>query len=156
MTVEIGMQVPNFELEANTGETVSLSNFRGTNIVLYFYPKDMTPGCTTEACDFRDQIQQFTEVDAVILGVSPDPVDRHQKFVEKYGLPFLLLADTEHQLADIFGVWKLKKNFGKEYMGIERSTFIIDKEGNLVKEWRNVKVKGHVDEALTYIREQLS
>jgi len=156
MTVEIGMQVPNFELEANNGETVSLSNFRGTNIVLYFYPKDMTPGCTTEACDFRDQIQQFTEVDAVILGVSPDPVDRHQKFVEKYGLPFLLLADTEHQLADIFGVWKLKKNFGKEYMGIERSTFIIDKEGNLVKEWRNVKVKGHVDEALTYIREQLS
>jgi len=156
MTVEIGMQVPNFELEANNGETVNLSNFRGTNIVLYFYPKDMTPGCTTEACDFRDQIQKFTEVDAVILGVSPDPVDRHQKFVEKYGLPFLLLADTEHQLAENFGVWKLKKNFGKEYMGIERSTFIIDKEGKLVKEWRNVKVKGHVDEALSYIREQLS
>ncbi|WHY68177.1 thioredoxin-dependent thiol peroxidase [Neobacillus sp. SuZ13] len=156
MTVEIGMQVPDFELKANNGEVVNLKNFRGTNIVLYFYPKDMTPGCTTEACDFRDQIQQFTEVDAVILGVSPDPVDRHQKFVEKYGLPFLLLADIEHQLADIFGVWKLKKNFGKEYMGIERSTFIIDKEGKLVKEWRNVKVKGHVDEALTYIREQLS
>ncbi|MEH6906126.1 MULTISPECIES: thioredoxin-dependent thiol peroxidase [Neobacillus] len=156
MSVEIGMQVPNFELETNSGETVTLSKFKGTNVVLYFYPKDMTPGCTTEACDFRDQIQQFTEVDAVILGVSPDPVDRHQKFVEKYGLPFLLLADTEHQLAEAFGVWKLKKNFGKEYMGIERSTFIIDKEGNLVKEWRKVKVKGHVDEALTYIREQLS
>jgi thioredoxin-dependent peroxiredoxin len=156
MTVEIGMQVPNFELETNSGETVTLSKFKGTNVVLYFYPKDMTPGCTTEACDFRDQIQQFTEVDAVILGVSPDPVERHQKFVEKYGLPFLLLADTEHQLAEAFGVWKLKKNFGKEYMGIERSTFIIDKEGNLVKEWRKVKVKGHVDEALTYIREQLS
>jgi peroxiredoxin Q/BCP len=156
MSVEIGMQVPNFELETNSGETVTLSKFKGTNVVLYFYPKDMTPGCTTEACDFRDQIQQFTEVDAVILGVSPDPVDRHKKFVEKYGLPFLLLADTEHQLAEAFGVWKLKKNFGKEYMGIERSTFIIDKEGNLVKEWRKVKVKGHVDEALTYIREQLS
>ena len=156
MTVEVGMQVPNFELETNSGETVTLSKFKGTNVVLYFYPKDMTPGCTTEACDFRDQIQQFTEVDAVILGVSPDPVERHQKFVEKYGLPFLLLADTEHQLAKAFGVWKLKKNFGKEYMGIERSTFIIDKEGNLVKEWRKVKVKGHVDEALTYIREQLS
>ncbi|NHC43382.1 thioredoxin-dependent thiol peroxidase [Bacillus sp. MM2020_1] len=156
MTVEIGMQVPNFELETNSGETVTLSKFKGTNVVLYFYPKDMTPGCTTEACDFRDQIQQFTEVDAVILGVSPDPVERHQKFVEKYGLPFLLLADTGHQLAEAFGVWKLKKNFGKEYMGIERSTFIIDKEGNLVKEWRKVKVKGHVDEALTYIREQLS
>jgi peroxiredoxin Q/BCP len=156
MTVEIGMQVPNFELKANNGETVNLSKFHGTNVVLYFYPKDMTPGCTTEACDFRDQIQQFTEVDAVILGVSPDPVDRHQKFVEKYGLPFLLLADTEHQLAEAFGVWKLKKNFGKEYMGIERSTFIIDKEGKLVKEWRNVKVKGHVDEALSYIRESQS
>ncbi|MBT2699847.1 thioredoxin-dependent thiol peroxidase [Bacillus sp. ISL-40] len=156
MTVEIGMQVPNFELEANNGETVNLSKFRGTNVVIYFYPKDMTPGCTTEACDFRDQIQQFTEVNAVILGVSPDPVDRHQKFVEKYGLPFLLLADTEHLLAEAFGVWKLKKNFGKEYMGIERSTFIIDKEGKLVKEWRKVKVKGHVEEALSYIREQLS
>ncbi|MEH7484039.1 thioredoxin-dependent thiol peroxidase [Neobacillus drentensis] len=156
MTVEIGMQVPNFELEANNGETVNLSKFRGSNVVIYFYPKDMTPGCTTEACDFRDQIQQFTEVNAVILGVSPDPVDRHQKFVEKYGLPFLLLADTEHLLAEAFGVWKLKKNFGKEYMGIERSTFIIDKEGKLVKEWRKVKVKGHVEEALSYIREQLS
>ena len=156
MTVEIGMQVPNFELEANNGETVNLSKFRGTNVVIYFYPKDMTPGCTTEACDFRDQIQQFTEVNAVVLGVSPDPVDRHQKFVEKYGLPFLLLADTEHLLAEAFGVWKLKKNFGKEYMGIERSTFIIDKEGKLVKEWRKVKVAGHVEEALTYIREQLS
>ncbi|MEY2195089.1 thioredoxin-dependent thiol peroxidase [Neobacillus sp. BF23-41] len=156
MTVEIGMKVPNFELEANNGETVNLSKFWGTNVVIYFYPKDMTPGCTTEACDFRDQIQQFTEVNAVILGVSPDPVDRHQKFVEKYGLPFLLLADTEHLLAEAFGVWKLKKNFGKEYMGIERSTFIIDKEGKLVKEWRKVKVKGHVEEALSYIREQLS
>ncbi|MBT2727639.1 thioredoxin-dependent thiol peroxidase [Bacillus sp. ISL-75] len=156
MNVEIGMQVPNFELEANNGETVNPSKFRGTNVVIYFYPKDMTPGCTTEACDFRDQIQQFTEVNAVILGVSPDPVDRHQKFVEKYGLPFLLLADTENLLAEAFGVWKLKKNFGKEYMGIERSTFIIDKEGKLVKEWRKVKVKGHVEEALSYIREQLS
>jgi thioredoxin-dependent peroxiredoxin len=156
MTVELGMQAPDFDLQANNGEKVNLSKFYGTNVVLYFYPKDMTPGCTTEACDFRDQIQQFNELNAVILGVSPDPVDRHQKFVEKYGLPFLLLADTEHHLAEAFGVWKLKKNFGKEYMGIERSTFIIDKEGKLVKEWRKVKVAGHVEEALTYIREQLS
>jgi len=156
MSVEIGMQAPDFELEANNGETVNLAKFRGTNIVLYFYPKDMTPGCTTEACDFRDQIHQFADVNAVVLGVSPDPVDRHQKFVDKYGLPFLLLADTELQAADAYGVWKLKKNFGKEYMGIERSTFIIDQEGNLVKEWRKVQVKGHVDDALTYIRENLS
>ncbi len=156
MTVEIGMQVPEIELEANNGEKINLSKFRGTNVVIYFYPKDMTPGCTTEACDFRDQIQQFSEVNAVVLGVSPDPVERHQKFIEKYGLPFLLLADTENHLAEAFGVWKLKKNFGKEYMGIERSTFIIDKEGKLIKGWRKVKVKGHVEEALTYIREQLS
>ncbi|WP_066069969.1 thioredoxin-dependent thiol peroxidase [Neobacillus soli] len=156
MTVEIGMQVPELGVAANNGETVSLANFKGKNVIVYFYPKDMTPGCTTEACDFRDQVQQFTEVNAVIVGVSPDPVDRHQKFVEKYGLPFLLLADTEHQLAEAFGVWKLKKNFGKEYMGIERSTFIIDKEGKLVKEWRKVQVKGHVDEALTYIKENLN
>jgi peroxiredoxin Q/BCP len=156
MAIEVGRKAPDFVLEANNGQTVKLSNFLGTNVVLYFYPKDMTPGCTTEACDFRDQIQQFKEVDAVILGVSPDPVERHQKFVEKYGLPFLLLADIEHQAAEIYGVWKLKKNFGKEYMGVERSTFLIDKEGKLIKEWRKVKVKGHVEEALTYIRENLT
>lgn len=155
MAVEIGKQAPDFALEASNGQIVKLSDFRGTNVVLYFYPKDMTPGCTTEACDFRDQIQEFNEADAVILGVSADPVGRHQKFIEKYGLPFLLLADTEHKLAEDYGVWKLKKNFGKEYMGIERSTFIIDKEGKLVKEWRKVQVKGHVEDALIYIRENL-
>ena len=153
MTVEIGKQAPDFTLEAQTGEKVTLSELKGKYVVLYFYPKDMTPGCTTEACDFRDQHGQFADLNAVILGVSPDPVDRHQKFVEKYGLPFLLLADTDHQVAEDYGVWKLKKNFGKEYMGIERSTFIIDKEGNIAKEWRKVQVKGHVEEALTYIRE---
>ncbi|MCH6267013.1 MULTISPECIES: thioredoxin-dependent thiol peroxidase [Neobacillus] len=153
MTVEIGKQAPDFTLEAQTGEKVTLSELKGKYVVLYFYPKDMTPGCTTEACDFRDQHEQFADLNAVILGVSPDPVDRHQKFVEKYGLPFLLLADTDHQVAEDYGVWKLKKNFGKEYMGIERSTFIIDKEGNIAKEWRKVQVKGHVEEALTYIRE---
>jgi peroxiredoxin Q/BCP len=150
------MLAPDFTLEANNGETVKLDNFKGTNVVLYFYPKDMTPGCTTEACDFRDQMQQFKEVNAVVLGVSPDPVSRHQKFIEKYGLPFLLLADTDHQVAEAYGVWTLKKNFGKEYMGIERSTFIIDSEGKLVKEWRKVQVKGHVEEALTYIKENLN
>jgi thioredoxin-dependent peroxiredoxin len=156
MTVEIGKKAPDFKLEASNGEVVTLSDFRGTNVVLYFYPKDMTPGCTTEACDFRDQIEKFNELDAVILGVSPDPTARHQKFVEKYGLPFLLLADIDQQGAEAYGVWKLKKNFGKEYMGIERSTFIINKEGELVKEWRKVQVKGHVEEALVYIRENLN
>ncbi len=155
MTIEIGKQAPDFSLQAQNGETITLSELKGYNVVLYFYPKDMTPGCTTEACDFRDQFEQFSDLNAVILGVSPDPVERHQKFVEKYGLPFLLLADTEHQAAEAYGVWKLKKNFGKEYMGIERSTFLIDKEGKVAKEWWKVSVKGHVEDALAYIRENL-
>ncbi|MDE5414881.1 thioredoxin-dependent thiol peroxidase [Alkalihalobacterium chitinilyticum] len=156
MTVEIGQTAPDFKIPANTGETVSLSDYKGKNIVLYFYPKDMTPGCTTQACDFRDHHESFADVDAVILGVSPDPVDRHTKFIDKHGLPFILLADENHEAAEAYGVWKLKKNFGKEYMGIERSTFIIDKEGKIVKEWRKVRVKGHVEEALSYIRENLT
>lgn len=153
MTIEIGQVAPDFTLEANTGEKVSLSDFRGKHVVLYFYPKDMTPGCTTQACDFRDKHESFAELDAVIIGVSPDPINRHQKFIEKHDLPFLLLADEEQEAAKIYDVWKLKKNFGKEYMGIERSTFIIDKEGKLVKEWRKVKVKDHVEEALQFIKE---
>lgn len=156
MTIEIGKPAPDFELPANNGEKVKLSDYKGKNVVLYFYPKDMTPGCTTEACDFRDHHESFKDLDAVILGVSPDPVDRHQKFIDKHELPFLLLADEEHAVAEEYDVWKLKKNFGKEYMGIERSTFVIDKDGNLVNEWRKVRVKGHVEEALQYIRENLS
>ncbi|MFG6117515.1 thioredoxin-dependent thiol peroxidase [Halobacillus sp. MO56] len=156
MSVEVGKKAPDFELQASNGEKVKLSDYRGKNVVLYFYPKDMTPGCTTEACDFRDHHESFGDVDAVILGVSPDPVNRHEKFIEKHELPFLLLADEDKQAAEAYDVWKLKKNFGKEYYGIERSTFIIDKEGNLVKEFRKVRVKGHVEAALEYIRENLS
>ncbi|WP_332630988.1 thioredoxin-dependent thiol peroxidase [Halalkalibacter flavus] len=155
MTIQIGQEAPLFSLPANNGEVVSLEDYRGKNIVLYFYPKDMTPGCTNQACDFRDKIEDFSDLDTVILGVSPDPVARHEKFIEKYELPFLLLADEDHKVAEQYGVWKLKKNFGKEYMGIERSTFIIDKEGNLVKEWRKVKVKDHVAEALSFVKEEL-
>lgn len=155
MTVQVGELAPDFQLEANNGEMIRLSDFRGKNVVLYFYPKDMTPGCTTQACDFRDKHEGFKEVDAVILGVSPDPARRHEKFIAKYELPFLLLSDVEQEAANSYGVWKLKKNFGKEYMGIERSTFIIDKQGTLVKEWRKVSVKGHVEEALQYINENL-
>ncbi|MCA1032658.1 thioredoxin-dependent thiol peroxidase [Bacillus timonensis] len=155
MAVDVGTVAPDFELTASNGETVKLSDYKGKYVVLYFYPKDMTPGCTTQACDFRDQFESFKELDAVILGVSPDSLNRHEKFIEKHELPFLLLVDEDHKVAEMYDVWKLKKNFGKEYMGIERSTFIIDKEGNLVKEWRKVKVKNHVEEALTYIRESL-
>ncbi|QTM98391.1 thioredoxin-dependent thiol peroxidase [Sediminibacillus dalangtanensis] len=156
MTTEIGKLAPDFALKANTGETVKLSDFQGKNVVLYFYPKDNTPGCTTEACDFRDNHQRFADLDAVILGVSPDSEASHQKFQEKYDLPFQLLVDEDHKVAESYGVWKLKKNFGKEYMGIERSTFIIDKQGTLQKEFRKVKVQGHVEEALEYIKENLS
>ncbi|OZU87775.1 thioredoxin-dependent thiol peroxidase [Virgibacillus indicus] len=153
MTVEAGQQVKDFTLPNQNGEKVSLSDFKGKHVVLYFYPKDMTPGCTTEACDFRDNHEKFGDLDAVIIGVSPDPVEQHQKFIDKHDLPFLLLADEDHKVAEDFGVWKLKKNFGKEYYGIERSTFIIDKEGKLQKEFRKVQVKGHVEEALDFIRE---
>ncbi|RSD24067.1 thioredoxin-dependent thiol peroxidase [Mesobacillus subterraneus] len=155
MVLAIGEKAPQFELQASNGETVRLSDLKGKNVVLYFYPKDMTPGCTTEACDFRDHHESFEGLNAVILGVSPDPISRHEKFIEKHGLPFLLLADEDHKVAEDYGVWTLKKNFGKEYMGIERSTFIIDQEGKLAKEWRKVKVKGHVEEALDYIKENL-
>ncbi|MGE6631802.1 thioredoxin-dependent thiol peroxidase [Bacillus sp. NPDC077027] len=152
MTIEVGKQVPDIELTDDKGEKVKLSDFRGKHIVLYFYPKDMTPGCTTEACDFRDHHQSFADLDAVIIGVSSDSQERHQKFKEKHDLPFLLLVDDEQKLSEAFGVWKLKKNFGKEYMGIERSTFLINKEGELVKEWRKVKVKDHVEEALEELK----
>lgn len=155
MTVETGKKAPDFTLLANTGQEIKLQDYKGKNVVLYFYPKDMTPGCTTQACDFRDKHEDFSEADTVILGVSPDPQAKHEKFIEKHGLPFLLLVDKDHKVAELYDVWKLKKNFGKEYMGIERSTFIIDKEGQLVKEWRKVKVKGHVEEALAYIKENL-
>ncbi|CDQ42102.1 MULTISPECIES: thioredoxin-dependent thiol peroxidase [Virgibacillus] len=156
MTVQIGEQVANFSLPDQDGNNVSLADFKGKHVVLYFYPKDMTPGCTTEACDFRDAHESFKEIDAVIIGISPDPVESHQKFINKHDLPFLLLADEDHRVAEDFGVWKLKKNFGKEYYGIERSTFILDKSGTLQKEFRKVQVKGHVEAALTYIREHLN
>ena len=156
MSIKIGTKAPDFKLPASNGQEVQLSDFKGKNVVLYFYPKDMTPGCTTQACDFRDMHEKFENQNTVILGVSPDPLSRHDKFIEKHGLPFLLLADEENKASELYEVWKLKKNFGKEYMGIERSTFIIDKEGNVAKEYRKVKVKDHVQEALAYIKEHLS
>ncbi|MFC7372320.1 thioredoxin-dependent thiol peroxidase [Fictibacillus iocasae] len=151
----VGTKAPDFALPASDGRNVSLSEYKGKNIVLYFYPKDMTPGCTTQACDFRDLHEDFSGLDTVVLGVSPDPVSRHEKFIEKHTLPFLLLADENQEAAKLYDVWKLKKNFGKEYMGIERSTFIIDKEGTLAKEYRKVKVKDHVQEVKAFIAEHL-
>ena len=156
MSALVGKKAPDFNLEAGDGQMVTMADFAGKNVVLYFYPKDMTPGCTTEACDFRESHQSFAELDTVIVGVSPDPKEKHERFIAKYDLTFLLLSDPEHTLSEAYGVWVLKKNFGKEYMGVERSTFVINKEGEVVKEWRKVKVKGHVEEALTYIKENLS
>lgn len=156
MTLEIGKKAPAFTLQNQQGEQVALEDFIGKNVVLYFYPKDMTPGCTTQACDFRDSHTEFADLDTVILGVSPDPIERHEKFVDKYDLPFHLLADEDHAVAEDYGVWQLKKTFGNEYYGIVRSTFIIDAEGTLVEEMRNVRVKGHVERALTYVKDHLN
>lgn len=146
-------QAPDFTLNNQNGEPVSLSDFRGNYVVLYFYPKDMTPGCTTQACNFRDDYPTYEGLDAVILGVSADDETRHTKFIAKHDLPFSLLADTEHEVCEQYGVWVLKKMFGKEYYGIERSTFLIDKEGNIVKEWRKVKVKDHNEEVKAALAE---
>lgn len=149
-----GKQAPAFSLENENGEMVSLEQFKGKSyVVLYFYPKDSTPGCTTEACDFRDAQENFEELNAVVLGVSPDHAASHEKFINKHSLPFSLLVDEDHAVAEEYGVWTLKKNFGKEYMGIERSTFLIDPTGTVVKEWRKVRVKGHVEDALTTLQQ---
>lgn len=153
MTVDIGVKAPDFTLPANNGEEVSLSNYRGRKVVLYFYPKDMTPGCTTEACDFRDSYEKFINAGATILGISPDPIQKHQKFVEKYDLPFILLSDETTEVAKLYDVWKLKKNFGKEYMGIERTTFLINEEGMIEKVWQKVRVKNHVEDVFSVLNQ---
>ena len=131
----------------------SLNDFKGQRVVLYFYPKDNTSGCTQEACDFRDNINRLTNY-ATVIGVSPDSIKSHKSFKEKQNLNFILLSDPEHILAQSFDVWKEKSMYGKKYMGIERSTFILDKDSNIEKEWRKVKVNGHVDEVIEYFNNQ--
>lgn len=150
--VQVGQQVPDFRLPVSAGGEVALSDFKGKKVVIFFYPKDMTPGCTTEACDFRDAYGAFKDENAVVLGISPDDLKSHDKFIAKHDLPFLLLADENHEVAEMFAVWKKKKMFGKEFFGIERSTFVIDETGKLVREWRKVKVKGHVEEVLAAVK----
>ncbi len=125
---------------------------RGKKVVVYFYPKDMTPACTQESCDFRDFHQEFGKLGVEVVGISADPLKRHDKFISKYKLPFLLLSDEDHAISEQFGVWQLKKLYGKEYMGIVRSTFLVDEEGRLVKEWRNVKVKNHAQLVLDAVK----
>ena len=128
----------------------SLNDFKGQKVILYFYPKDNTSGCTQEACDFRDNINRLTNF-ATVIGVSPDNIKSHLKFKEKQSLNFILLSDPEHKLAEAFNVWVEKSMYGRKYMGIERSTFVLDENLNVVKEWRKVKVKGHVDEVIDYL-----
>ena len=128
----------------------SLNDFKGQKVILYFYPKDNTSGCTQEACDFRDNINRLTNY-ATVIGVSSDSIKSHKSFKEKQSLNFILLSDPEHKLAEEFEVWKEKSMYGRKYMGIERSTFILDKNGKIEKEWRKVKVKGHVDEVIEYL-----
>lgn len=152
MTVEVGKKVPAFKLPATGEQTISLSSLKGKNIVLYFYPKDNTPGCTTEGQDFRDNIAKFKRQNCVILGVSRDTVRTHENFKEKHKFPFDLLSDTEEKLCNLFDVIKLKNMYGKKLLGVERSTFIIDDKGVLKQEWRKVKVKGHVDEVLAAVK----
>ena len=128
----------------------SLNDFKGQKVILYFYPKDNTAGCTQEACDFRDNINRLTNF-ATVIGVSPDSIKSHLKFKEKQSLNFILLSDPEHKLAEAFNVWVEKSMYGRKYMGIERSTFVLDENLNIIKEWRKVKVKGHVDEVIDYL-----
>jgi thioredoxin-dependent peroxiredoxin len=146
--VEEGTEAPDFELTSDSGEMVRLSDLRGKPVVLYFYPKDDTPGCAAQACGIRDAWGDFEQRGAVVLGVSPDAESSHVKFKEKYGLPFTLLADTDHHVADDYGVWKEKTYAGKTYWGNERSTFVIDADGRVAKVMRSVKPDTHAEEVL--------
>lgn len=152
MTLDVGAPAPDFTLPATGGAPITLSQFRGKKVIVYFYPKDDTPGCTKEACGFRDATPDFAGADAVVIGISKDSVASHDKFRGKYDLPFLLAADTEGTVTESFGSWVEKINYGKRYMGIERSTFVIDREGIVRAVWRKVKVDGHVDKVLEAVK----
>jgi len=144
--------VTDFQLPATGGKTFQLTDYRGKNLVIYFYPKDSTPGCTTQGIQFRDAYADFQQCDTEIVGVSRDSLKSHENFKAKFSFPFDLLSDTEELACSLFAVMKLKNMYGKQVRGIERSTFVIDKNGNLVKEWRGVKVEGHAAEVLSFIQ----
>ncbi|HMG71271.1 MAG TPA: thioredoxin-dependent thiol peroxidase [Gemmatimonadaceae bacterium] len=151
--VNEGDQLPKFALEADDGTVVTRDSLAGKNVVLYFYPKDDTTGCTKEACDFRDALPRFGKINAVVIGVSPDSIESHRKFKKKYQLPYLLLSDPDHELANAFGVWKEKSMYGRKYMGIERTTAIVDRKGRVARIFAKVKVPGHVSEVEEAVRE---
>ena len=146
--LKFGDKAPEFSLVADNGEKISLKDYRGKKVVLYFYPKDMTSGCTQEACDFRDNIKKIEKKNAVVIGVSPDDTKSHNKFKDKYELPFTLLSDETKTMLNDYGVWQEKSMYGRKYMGVVRTTFIIDENGKIEKIYEKVKVPGHIDEIL--------
>ena len=151
-TVTVGKKVPDFQLPVSGGGTLSLASLRGSRVVLYFYPRDNTPGCTIESRSFRDKMRSFSRHNATVVGVSRDSVKSHDKFKEKYKLPFDLGSDESEEVCTLFGVVKMKNMYGKKVRGIERSTFLIDEEGVLRREWRKVRILGHVEEVLEAVR----
>jgi len=153
MALTVGSQAPGFTLSTDAGEPLSLSSLQGKKVVLYFYPKADTPGCTREACSFRDDFPRIEAANTVVLGVSPDKEPALVKFKTKYSLPFTLLSDADHAVAEAYGVWKLKKNYGKEYMGIERTTYVIGSDGKIAKIFPKVKVDGHSAAVLAALAE---
>lgn len=150
--LEAGKKAPAFSLQDGNGKKVSLSDFKGKKVVLYFYPKDMTSGCTQEACDFRDALPNFRKIKAAVLGVSIDSTASHKKFADKYDLPFTLLSDEKKEVVEKYGVWKEKSMYGKKYMGIERTTFIIDEAGKIQNIFPKVKIAGHVNEVMQALK----
>ena len=148
-----GNKAPSFNMPTNRGENASLTKLKGQKIVLYFYPRDDTPGCTKEACGFRDDLSKYKRAGAVVIGVSRDSVESHEKFVKKFDLNFMLASDKDGDVCEKYGAWRLKNMYGKEYFGIGRSTFLIDTKGKINKIWPKVKVDGHVDEVLKAVKE---
>ncbi len=153
MKVKVGSKAPPIKLPATGGESFSLKSLIGKKVILYFYPKDDTPGCTKESCGFRDNLPDFTKVNAEVVGISKDSITKHEKFKAKYDLNFELASDEENTVCESYGVWKEKNMYGRKYMGIERSTFLIDEKGVLRAEWRKVKVPGHVESVLAAVQD---
>ena len=153
MALAVGDRAPAFALKDQDGTTVRLSSFKGKRVVVYFYPKADTPGCTQQSCNLRDAFPQLKKLKAAVVGISPDPSEKQKKFDDKYGLGFPLLADTDHKVAEAWGVWGQKSLYGRKFMGITRSTYLIDGSGKVARVWPKVKVDGHVDQVLEAIRE---
>jgi len=150
--LEVGKKAPAFKLADSNGKQIALTDFKGRKVILYFYPKDMTPGCTQEACEFRDAFPDFNKLKTVVIGISADSTIMHKKFADKYSLPFILLSDETKEVLEKYDVWKEKSMYGKKYMGIERTTFVIDEQGKILHIFPKVKVNGHVEEVLKVLK----